>query len=35
MRILKRAIAFALILAFFISSTGFTQLVYAAAEEIP
>jgi len=33
MRILKRAIAFALILAFFISSTGFTQLVYAAAEE--
>ncbi|MDD3438285.1 MAG: S-layer homology domain-containing protein [Clostridiaceae bacterium] len=33
MRILKRTIAFALILAFFISSTGFTQLVYAAAEE--
>lgn len=33
MRILKRATAFALILAFFISSTGFTQLVYAATEE--
>ncbi|HWR62070.1 MAG TPA: hypothetical protein VN580_10690, partial [Clostridia bacterium] len=33
MRILKRATAFALILAFFLSSTGFTQLVYAATEE--
>jgi len=33
MRILKRATALALILAFFLSSTGFTEIVYAATEE--
>lgn len=33
MRTLKRAVAFTLVLAFLISSTGFTQIVNAATEE--